>query len=370
MNITKPTLLIDERKCKANIDRMVSKAKGRGLKLRPHFKTHQSLKVGEWFKEKGVEAITVSSLGMAKYFAGAGWNEITVAFPLNILQAELINELAADVKLNLLVDNVEAINAIKDRLTHPVSLFIEIDTGAGRTGVRFDNASEIQEVAKAIKSAEKLSLKGVYTHAGHSYKARSEEDILNIFKLTKSRIASAKEYIADLSADLEICMGDTPTCSVGEDFSGIDAISPGNFVFYDVMQVFIGSCQSADIAVAMVCPVVSINKQTREVCIYGGAVQFSKDNEEWNDKVIFGLIVQQDSKGWGEPVEGCYVKSLSQEHGIVRLSPKMFDEVKVGDLLTILPIHSCLTAEAMGSYLTLNGEFVDHYAQKNRDWPG
>lgn len=370
MNITRPALLIDERKCKANIDRMVSKAKSCGLKLRPHFKTHQSVKVGEWFREKGVETVTVSSLGMARYFAGAGWNEITVAFPLNILQTDLINELAADVKLNLLVDNVEAIQAIQDKLTYPVAIFIEIDTGAGRTGVRFDDTSEILEVAKAVKSTEKLSLKGVYTHAGHSYKARSKEEILNTFELTKSRIISAKEYIAELSADLEICMGDTPTCSVGEDFSGIDAISPGNFVFYDLMQVFIGSCRFADIAVAMVCPVVSKNKQTREVCIYGGAVQFSKDSEEWDDKVIFGLIVQQDGHCWGEPVEDCYVKSLSQEHGIVKLSPKMFDEMEVGDLLTILPIHSCLTAEAMGYYLTLNEDFVDHYAQKNRDWPG
>ncbi|MBL6445196.1 alanine racemase [Fulvivirga sp. 29W222] len=370
MKISKPTLLIDEQKCKANIERMLQKVESNGLKFRPHFKTHQSKLIGEWFKERGVEAITVSSLGMAKYFEEAGWSEITVAFPLNVLQFDEINELAAKVKLNLLVDNIEAINALEKQLAHHVFVYIEIDTGAGRTGVRFDDTDVVKEIAKAINKSGKLSLKGVYSHAGHSYNAQSKEDIHTIFSLTKKRIIEVKERINDLSPDLEICIGDTPTCSVGEDFTGINAISPGNFVFYDLMQVFIGSCVSSDIAVAMVCPVVSKNVHTSEVCIYGGAVHFSKDSENWEGKDIFGMVVRQERSGWGIPDNGAYVKSLSQEHGIVKLEKEEFDAVDIGDVLTVLPIHSCLTAEAMGYYMTPGGDFVDHYAQKNRDLPG
>ncbi|UII30017.1 alanine racemase [Fulvivirga ulvae] len=370
MKVVKPTLLLDESKCKANIDRILDKVKSNGLKLRPHFKTHQSVKVGAWFKEKGVETITVSSLGMAKYFANAGWEEITVAFPLNALQLDLINELAKHIRLNLLVDNVEVVNIIQKQLTHPVSVFVEIDTGAGRTGARFDDVDAIREIVSAINNSEMLYLKGVYTHAGHSYSARSTTEILDVFELTKSRIIAVKQSLSDLSADFEICMGDTPTCSVGTDFNGIDSISPGNFVFYDLMQTSIGSCEYSDIAVAMVCPVVSKNEHVHEVCIYGGAVHFSKDSEKTEDGLVFGCIAHRSDHGWGEPIRGCYVKSLSQEHGIVKLSTKIFDEIKVGDLLIVLPVHSCLTAEAMGYYLTCNGDFVDHYAQKNRDEPG
>ena len=62
MNITKPTLILDEAKCKANIAFMADKAKTNNVELRPHFKTHQSLEIGRWFKEAGISKITASSL--------------------------------------------------------------------------------------------------------------------------------------------------------------------------------------------------------------------------------------------------------------------------------------------------------------------
>ena len=63
--ITKPTLLIDKKRVLKNIEMMSRKAKDHNLIFRPHFKTHQSLEVGRWFKESGVESITVSSFEMA-----------------------------------------------------------------------------------------------------------------------------------------------------------------------------------------------------------------------------------------------------------------------------------------------------------------
>ncbi len=85
MQISQPTLLVDEKKCKENIYRMLKKAKSHKLIFRPHFKTHQSLEIGKWFKELGTNKITVSSLKMAEYFSEQ-FEDITVAFPLNILE--------------------------------------------------------------------------------------------------------------------------------------------------------------------------------------------------------------------------------------------------------------------------------------------
>ena len=70
--ITKPTFLIDEIKCKSNINFMAEKAASHNLIFRPHFKTHQSLEIGSWFKEIGVSKITVSSIEMASYFSVEG----------------------------------------------------------------------------------------------------------------------------------------------------------------------------------------------------------------------------------------------------------------------------------------------------------
>jgi D-serine deaminase-like pyridoxal phosphate-dependent protein len=72
--IIEPTLLLDEVKCKSNILKMVEKAERNGVRLRPHFKTHQSHAVGQWFRAAGVRAITTSSLRMACYFVADGWD--------------------------------------------------------------------------------------------------------------------------------------------------------------------------------------------------------------------------------------------------------------------------------------------------------
>ncbi|MDD4755770.1 MAG: amidophosphoribosyltransferase, partial [Prolixibacteraceae bacterium] len=99
--IIRPTLVIDKEKCLKNIDRMATKAQEHKLKFRPHFKTHQSAVIGDWFRMYNVNAITVSSVMMAEYFASHGWTDITIAFPVNILELTNINRLAANIKLNI-----------------------------------------------------------------------------------------------------------------------------------------------------------------------------------------------------------------------------------------------------------------------------
>jgi D-serine deaminase-like pyridoxal phosphate-dependent protein len=83
-DISVPTLLLDEGRARRNIFRMADKAASNQVRFRPHFKTHQSAAVGEWFRDVGVTAITVSSVEMARYFAAHGWNDITFAFPVNV----------------------------------------------------------------------------------------------------------------------------------------------------------------------------------------------------------------------------------------------------------------------------------------------
>ena len=80
IQVTEPTMVLNEEVCKSNIARMAAKAKAANVVFRPHFKTHQSREIGEWFRASGVDKITVSSLNMAMKFAEWGWNDITVAF--------------------------------------------------------------------------------------------------------------------------------------------------------------------------------------------------------------------------------------------------------------------------------------------------
>ena len=92
-NITRPTLLIDEQKCMENIMRMVHKTTKSDVRLRAHFKTHQSAHIGEWFRSQGIVSIAVSSVKMAVYFANHNWDDITIAFQFNIHEIHVINSI-------------------------------------------------------------------------------------------------------------------------------------------------------------------------------------------------------------------------------------------------------------------------------------
>lgn len=98
-NIKHPTLLLDEQRCRANIRLMAEKARRNNVRFRPHFKSHQSAIIGEWFREEGVRAITVSSVGMASYFAEAGWDDITVAFPVNLREMDEIDRVISSLTM-------------------------------------------------------------------------------------------------------------------------------------------------------------------------------------------------------------------------------------------------------------------------------
>src|SRR3972149_682893 len=131
-DIQKPTLLVNVARTQRNIQRMAEKARLQGVFFRPHFKTHQSAGIGEWFRQVGVSAITVSSVGMALYFARHGWEDITIAFPVNLRQAVDLERLAATIRLGLLVESRLAVEALQARLNTPLGPGIGVDEGSRR----------------------------------------------------------------------------------------------------------------------------------------------------------------------------------------------------------------------------------------------
>ena len=355
--ITKPTLILDKKKCKENISNMFSKSKRHNLEFRPHFKTHQSLEVGSWFKEVGINKITVSSVSMAEYFC-TQWNDITIAFPTNILEIEPINTLAKSITLNLCIENEESISFLSEHLKFKTNIFLKIDVGYHRTGINPTNCDLINSILDKIDANPLLNFIGFLGHAGHTYKCRSQEAIKEKHSKSLNIMAKLKESYVSRYPNLIISLGDTPSCSVADDFSGVDEMRPGNFVFYDLTQNLIGSNSIAQIAVALACPIVAIHKERSEIVVYGGGVHFSKDRLEDKESLVFGRVVEKEKNGWGDLIPNTYVKSLSQEHGIISVPKNNMDNYRIGDFLMILPVHSCMTGNLMKSYTTFDGKII------------
>jgi len=363
LGINKPTLILDEKKAKKNIAKMVTKAEDAGVQFRPHFKTHQSAEIGNWVKEVGTKAITVSSFDMAVYFAQNGWDDITVAFPVNLLEIEKINTLAKSIHLNILVDSEDAVVFLGEHLNQPVKVWIKIDVDYGRVGIPWQDFERITNLVEQIQTKQNLEFLGILTHFGQCYNATNKKEILQIYHQSMEGLVKVKSNI--LNAGIPKCsisVGDTPSCSFVTEYENVDEIRPGNFIFYDLQQNQIGACDEKEIAVAVACPIVGKYEARQTIAIYGGAVHFSKDFiiDEKGDKV-FGYLTLLENESLGKVDKRGKLISVSQEHGLLRIEKELFNQLKIGDLVLIFPVHSCLTANLYNEYHTLDGKVITRF---------
>ena len=83
----------------------------------------------------------------------------------------------------------------------------------------------------------------------------------------------------------------------------------GNFIFYDLAQYKIGSCRIEEIGIRMICPIVSVYKESRDLVLMGG---YSKGQDKSIDAAhqIWPKIVdfmKQDSSE-KDTLDGSYEK--------------------------------------------------------------
>lgn len=370
LRLKRPALLLDESKCRKNIAFMSSKAQRYNLILRPHFKTHQSAIIGEWMRREGTEKITVSSITMARYFANSGWDDICIAFPFNIPEMDEANKLAWSIKLHLTVCSARTLELLERGMQHKAGIYIKADTGYGRTGVGHEDIKEIGSMLRILEKSSKLRFSGFMVHNGHTYRCRNRSDIERLHIDSNRKLIKLKEKYVSYHPDMIISSGDTPSCSLSENFEGVDEIRPGNYVFYDLAQCHIGSCSPENVAIALAAPVVAKHSRRNEIVVYGGAVHLSKEElvpEE--GPVNYGNVVEIGPDGtWNDPVPHATVNRLSQEHGIIKCEDRFFRRISVGDFIGILPVHSCLTADLMGGYLSTGGEMIDHLSGQKQPY--
>lgn len=363
MEIKNPTLLLDPFKCQRNLQNMIERANLYNLQFRPHFKTHQSKEIGNLFRDKGVDKITVSSIDMAEYFINDGWDDITIAFPFNRLEIDKLIEISQRARINILIMDVEALSVLKMRIVANIGFYIEIDTGYHRSGIEFDKFSKIDEILFTGEKIPQLEFRGFLTHAGHSYNIQSPMELEEIHRDTIIKMNNLKNKYSTILPNVTISIGDTPSCKMMTNFEGVDEIRPGNFIFHDLMQHKIGSCSMDEIAVAVACPIVCLKESRNEVIIYGGAAHLSKDSlVDHAGTRYYGKVVELYPYGWMDPFHDTYLISVSQEHGVIKTTPEFFSRFNVGDVIGILPIHSCLTANLMQSYQTLDKKRYKHFS--------
>ena len=352
--ITEPTLLVNKDIVSKNIEKIANKFRRQEITFRPHFKTHQTAEIGEKFKPY-TDRITVSSIRMAEFFAEYGWSDISIAFPANPREKNQLFKLSERINLHLVTASALTADSLAKETGNPINWWIKIDTGNQRAGLGPEKGEEIISLAKKMSQNPGSIFKGILGHAGQTYhlnnpqKIREEElRAIHLMNAIKKKIEESLEL------DCLLSLGDTPGCSILEDWSGVDEVRPGNFVFYDLMQMELGSCKREEIAIAMACPIVEVDNSKNKAVIHGGAIHFGK---EVHSKFRYGqLLESKNETSWDGFLDNSYLDSLSQEHGVVHFDPQYSSKFRVGELVHIHPVHSCLTVDCMRGYTIIPGQ--------------
>ena len=354
-----PSVIIDLDILERNIAEMAALARGAGVALRPHIKTHKTPEIARLQLAAGAVGVTCAKLGEAEALADAGLTDFFLAFPIvTALKARRLAALAARPGVNVatIVDSPEGIAALSAVFAGEPELLdvlVKVDTGLGRVGA--PPGTPTVTLARAITAAPGLRFAGICAHEGYSY---SQSDPATRDAVTRAGVetlvATAHELAAAGLRCERVSVGSTPGARAALTVLGITEVRPGNYVFYDAMQVGLGVVPVARCALRVLATVISHSARDRAV-LDGGSKTFT------SDKGVHGMAgAANHGIILGE--EGIVLHALSEEHGWLRLDPAGSD-VAIGEMLQIIPVHSCPVANlAEELVIVRDDQVVDRWA--------
>ena len=356
-----PCVLIDVDRVARNIERMQSAAASRGLRLRPHAKTHKSIAIGRQQITAGAVGICCAKLGEAERFADAGFDDIRLPYPLNPVNADRVLALAQQIRLSFIVDDLEVARAWSRALQplgadRAVGILVKVDVGFHRCGIDPDRVDAADTIAR-IAELPGLRFLGLLSHAGHAYGAASESETAAIAAAEARLLLDLAAHANRLGAVVEeVSVGATPTARFSLQQDGITEIRPGNYVYYDRTQVGLGAADWSDCALTVLARVVSTPADDRAILDCGSKTLTNDLARGFGATPGYGIVF--DGLDAREPDESLTIERLSEEHANVRTRGDDTPRLRTGDVVRVLPNHSCVVSNLVDRAWLVRGDAV------------
>jgi D-serine deaminase-like pyridoxal phosphate-dependent protein len=343
-----PTLLVDVAKMERNLSRVSGDLARAGVAVRPHWKTSKCLEVARRQLSRGAVGLTCSTPGEVRALGDAGirgllWAHLPVGTPKVAFAVEAVRRFGA----TLMVDSRAVAGPLEAALYEAglaADVFLEVDTGLGRTGV--DPAAAVA-VAAQVASLSSLRLRGVMTHEGHLYGFGPDRAGLDAAAVASAAaLVGVAEALRGAGHAVDVVsVGSTPGLAAGPYVSGVTEARPGTYVFEDGNQVRLGSCALDDCALTVLARVVSAQRGGT-VIIDAGSKAMSSDAV--SAETGYGIVLDVN----GRPLDGVTFPRANEEHGF--LAGPGTASLAVGDVVRILPHHACATVNMWSELVALS----------------
>lgn len=338
-----PFAVVDRARLDANIAGMARLAEERGVRLRPHAKTHKMVEVARAQRAAGAVGLTVATLGEALVLAEAGdaAGELFVAYPLwwDAGRARLLRHLLDRGVVPVVgCDSAAAARGLA-AITRTVPVLVEVDSGHHRSGVAPEEVARLTEEVRRTG----LTVTGAFTFPGHSYHPdqRAAAALQEASALAAARAGLAVAGVG--GADVVLSGGSTPSMAYLAGGSGrtggLTEARPGVYVFGDAQQWELGACRPSDIALTVHGTVVS--RRGDRVVLDTGSKVLGADRAPW--ATGFGrLLDHPDAR----------IVQLSEHHCVVEWNAATGEAggagtgaagrpPALGERLRVVPNHVC-----------------------------
>ena len=364
-----PCVLVDLAKVERNIDRMQALADSHRIRLRPHAKTHKSPDLALIQTARGAAGICCAKLGEAEVFAEHGIRDIRLPYPLHPVNADRVLALIDRTHVSFIVDDLEVARGWSAAMHdggRRVDVLVKVDVGFHRCGID-PAAPGAAEFVLRVGDMPGLNFRGLLSHAGHAYAAASQEETAAIAREEARILTALRDEITGAGLPVaEISVGATPTARFSAGLSGLTELRPGNYVYFDRMQVRLGSATWDDCALTVLTRVVSRPAPDRIIFDAGSKTLSSDQIRGGAGAPGYGAVLRALDEP--RPDEGVVIERLSEEHATVRVQGPG-NHLAPGDLARIVPNHSCVVSNLVNDAWIVSGdEVVDqlHIAARGR----
>ena len=344
-----PCLLVDLDRMEANIQKWQATLGATGVGVRPHIKTHKVPAIAQMQLAAGAVGITAAKVAEAEVFAAGGCNDIFIAYPIvGTEKWRRAAELARTCTLTVGIDSevgARGLSTAASAAGTTVRVRVEIDSGLNRAGVPPAGASALCRLALDLPG---LELDGIFTFRGASFPGADGRPAAELGQKEGELMVGLAETLRAEGLPIgSVSVGSTPTSRAAAQVAGVTEVRPGTYIFSDYMLAEGGHVGYDEIALSILCTVVS-RPAADKATVDGGSKTFCGD--------IFPARI--NLKGYARAVGmEAYVESLSEEHGVARLGPGV--DPQIGDRIAFHPIHVCTTVNLADELIGVRGGRVE-----------
>lgn len=347
-DISTPALLVYPERIASNIDLMIEIA-GDVSKLRPHIKTHKTAEIIQLQLKKGITKFKCATIAEAELLAINDAKDVLLAMQCvgpNIDRYLQLIKTYPNTNFSTLVDNEESVKKIALKAQQKeliVSLFLDLNTGMNRTGIKPDALAI--NVFKSIEENSSLKAAGLHSYDGHLRNP--------VFNERKRDCDAAFQEVLNLKSGIEkegyqvkkLVLGGSPSFPIHAKRKGVE-VSPGTTLLWDEGYGKLFEELPFKHAAVLATRVISKpNKDT--ICLDLGHKSVAPEMSLPRIK-IFGL---ETSEQIGQ----------SEEHLVLHYTNS--DLVNIGDIFYGIPVHICPTVAKYPKLLAVKDGKVDEIWQ-------